>query len=292
MSTFSGEDQNVKKIENFTIHIGLHKTGSTTMQKTIFPKIKDIDYLGRPYPKNKHFINAIGMSRTKNILVSSETYIGRLVDCYNHNVSYLSTQLDGIKRLSSVFPQAKILIGVRSHIPWIKSCYKHYLKYGGCLEFDNFFSHQENGLMLASEFLVAPKLLELKKYFKRRVFSYSMEGLITSPKTTIEGIANFVGGKYTNSMRLPIHNEGLDQAQTTTARIVNSIMPRSVLKRRPQIGYLLAKRLPLKNLKNNQLNSQTKHFALDFYAEDRQVVSDILSVGGEVYKNTKLDSFE
>lgn len=35
-------------MKNFNIHIGIHKTGSTFLQKKVFPKIKSIKFLSQP----------------------------------------------------------------------------------------------------------------------------------------------------------------------------------------------------------------------------------------------------
>lgn len=140
------------------IHIGLHKTGSSLLQRSVFPYLsnEDIVYFGRPYRSKKHFIEDIAWSRGERLLISSETFSGRLLDSYREDKSYLQLQLSGIERLSAAFPFARILVGVRPHGSWILSCYKHYLKYGGSRELSRFFNLEAKAFMKPEDFLLAP----------------------------------------------------------------------------------------------------------------------------------------
>lgn len=210
---------------NLFIHVGLHKTGTTLLQQNVFPYFdpKAIQYIGRPCG-SRHFIEEICWSSSPKVLVSSETFIGRLIDVYDPNEDYLLRQLSGIERLASAFPAANILIGVRSHASWILSCYKHYLKYGGSRALHEFFRLDATGLMKPNEFLIYPKLQALDAGFKGRVWAYDLQTLVTNPVRVIRGLEHYLGARYKGSYDLVVVNEGVSNRQAEILRRTNRIL--------------------------------------------------------------------
>lgn len=119
------------------IHIGLHRTGTTFLQKNVFPKIRDIEYYGRF--KNEFFsvLNNYALSVNtrvnRKILISDEGL--STTPFINCNETTVFTYAD---RLKKIFPTAKIIVTFREKKEWKKSLYNYYL-----LSFNNTLSYKE-----------------------------------------------------------------------------------------------------------------------------------------------------
>ena len=100
-------DHNKKEV---FIHIGLPRTGTTFLQRVVFPKM-DVNFTG-----NKHLINA-NIIDGKN-LISNESLCGYF---YIH-MGYA----DGFvvcDRIKKLFPDAKIIFVTRNVDEWLVSCW-------------------------------------------------------------------------------------------------------------------------------------------------------------------------
>ena len=111
------------------LHIGYHKTGSTFLQKRVFPfldtnyfKSLDATYLATSHSYDPHqFINFLGQACTieegKPTIISQETLSGR------GDGDPIWNQFTIAERLYQTFPHAKILIVVRNQLEYILSLY-------------------------------------------------------------------------------------------------------------------------------------------------------------------------
>ncbi|WP_155833531.1 hypothetical protein [Halomonas sp. BC04] len=203
------------------------------LQQKVFPFFEGLSYLGRPYGKD-HFIESISWTRSKKILISSETYPGRLLDSYSAGVSYLEVQLEGIERLLTIIPNSSIVIGVREHESWILSCYKHYIKYGGTLSLEEFFSLSGEGLMSPDEFLIWPRVKLLDEMTDGRVFVYFLEDFTSSPGSVVRGLERFFQSDYTGNLLFGKENEGVNRSQAEVVRQVNNWIFKNVKKSKMQ----------------------------------------------------------
>ncbi len=117
------------KDSNIIIHIGYHKTGSTFLQRRIFPQLSfnqlmqpQVGYLAKSQPYNPYkFVKQLEqkhkLNQSQGTIISQET---------------LSGQGDGnpmwdahliAERLHETFPNAKILIVIRNQLDYILSFY-------------------------------------------------------------------------------------------------------------------------------------------------------------------------
>ena len=115
-------------MNNTFFHVGMHKTGSTWMQKNIFSPHKNINFLDHDYiyqniihPFNNEF-DLILPSIKNNLkdglnIFSSERLSG------NPHSGYYDTSLL-IDRMHKISPDAKIIIVLREQKSMIVSCYK------------------------------------------------------------------------------------------------------------------------------------------------------------------------
>ena len=101
-------------------HIGMSKTGSTYLQKYVFPYLTDFQYIKKhDYPKYKTEIDT-----DLKLLFSSEKDRG------------IKKEIEEINRYR---PNSKVIIVFREHFDWIKSKYKYYIRKFGHLKFEDYF---------------------------------------------------------------------------------------------------------------------------------------------------------
>ena len=147
------------KNETF-IHIGCHKTGSTFIQGELLQKlnnIKPVTYFNKKdYLENEflyisqcadiYYDNKVENSISKyysefqNIFISTEGFSGT-----GYNVFTGGFLIESIaKRLSNIFPDAKILIVIRNQKEAIESYFKDDVKYGYLSNFEAWFNWRLN----------------------------------------------------------------------------------------------------------------------------------------------------
>lgn len=189
------------------IHIGLHKTATTFLQCEVFPKIKDT-YLIR----NFNFTTTLP-DNEKTIIISNEQLSGGL---------NLSTTANGryeiAKKLSKIYPNAKIIIAFRDKHTWIKSCWKQYIVEGGILNFNTYKTKINYDLLNFEKYES-----ELKHLFKD-VFVYHYEDFNINKKQIITDMCKFMGVKEPEWKDL-IYRKSLSDNQIKVLRIINYINP-------------------------------------------------------------------
>jgi len=124
----------------FTIHAGFSKTGTTTLQRHLFARHSQIDYLGKPYHDDtfRALVHRLMMEETltydpaplKKII---ETMRSRPLDSPKRTrllsdemfLSYSKVRDKGVvaQRIRDVFSPCKIVITIRSQLELLKSAY-------------------------------------------------------------------------------------------------------------------------------------------------------------------------
>ena len=168
------------------IHVGLPKTGTTYLQKYVFPKIKNITYVS---PLNTSMPNYILSVETddKPILISDEYLsIHHFIDAKGHLHPSRYTILDNLKKL---FPDANIILVLRKKEDWLNSFYVQYLKsvYRPTISFEEFKRKlEENGTLDFEEYIDY-----LQKNFER-VLVLNYEELKENPYQFVKKICDFM----------------------------------------------------------------------------------------------------
>lgn len=157
-------------------HIGLHKTGTTFLQRNVFPYIKDIDYYCKDFRPFK-----LGQKITKKTLVSDENLSG--VPYSDRNDSRLFN-LNSIKKY---YPDAKIIVFTRKD-GWIESLYSTYVKDGGTYTFDNWYFYIFNKVFLLQKGYIE----EIERMFDK-VYVNTFENFKSKNYGTIKSLCDFMG---------------------------------------------------------------------------------------------------
>lgn len=126
------------------IHVGLPKTASTLLQEVVFPELRNVTYISRPYTQENHVFNKLqyaddtlyaaeeldrelnaifNLQSTKTILISDELFSG--APFYN----FLNRSLIA-KRLAALLPFAQIILFLRGQRDIIRSLHNQYVKIG------------------------------------------------------------------------------------------------------------------------------------------------------------------
>jgi hypothetical protein len=126
------------------IHVGLPKTASTLLQEIVFPALKPVTYVSRPYTQENHAFNKlqyaddslyaadelrdeinniIALKPGDTVLISDELLSG--APFYN----FINRGLIA-KRLAQVLPHAEVILFLRGQKDIIRSLYNQYVKIG------------------------------------------------------------------------------------------------------------------------------------------------------------------
>lgn len=182
------------------VHIGLHRTGTTFLQKDVFEKIKDINYIFDDALHRIHIEEGINLISNEGLSLSMP-----------HSFVYRIQVLDFLKTL---FPDAKIILGFRDTDKWLKSCYYRYVISGGQLSFDWYLKHYKDNIIDFDKYE-----FEVKKRFKH-VYIYTQEDLVKNREGVINGMCNFIGCEVPK-YKVVRRNVSLSGSQLNVVRYFN-----------------------------------------------------------------------
>jgi Sulfotransferase domain len=132
------------KDQKVFIHVGLPKTASTLLQEIVFPALKPMTYISRPYTQENHAFNKlqyaddslyaaeelrdeidniIALEPGNKVLISDELLSG--APFYN----FINRGLIA-KRLAEILPHAEVILFLRGQKDIIRSLYNQYVKIG------------------------------------------------------------------------------------------------------------------------------------------------------------------
>lgn len=166
------------------LHIGLHKTGTTFLQKAVFPLWQGIEYL--PLDKLEYLTR---MSDEVDYLLSREGLSGQ-------NWMHSEERDRCIMRLARLFPDARIIMSFRQHSGYIVSSYNQFLQRGGYLEFGDYFSLGDgSGFMAPGDFLFRDKIELVTREFGHPPHVILHEDIVRNIGKVVAGLEGFMGGK-------------------------------------------------------------------------------------------------
>lgn len=195
-------------------HVGMHKTGTTFLQREVYPRWQGITYIPRD---NLELILRSDPSRIR--LLSREGLSGRNWDSFE-------TRDKSIKQLSELFPDAGIMISFRRHSTYIASSYNHYIQRGGSLRFEEFFDlDNDRGHLKRQDFVYMERIRRIEQHFGSRPFVFFFEETINSLDTLLTDMQRFVGGipPDPDEVDQHAHNPSVQYYPLMILRCINSI---------------------------------------------------------------------
>lgn len=165
-----------KRTEIF-FHVGLGKTGTTYLQYSVFPKMKNIYYIQRTrYNKAKE-------------IIAGHTY----------NTYFISREFDQqfekeIRDFSATYPHTKTIIVFRQHNSWIASQYRRFVKNGYTKPFNQFLDlENDTGFFSKQDLSYFHKLELIEKYFTEKPLVLFYEEMRQKPHEFFRKISDFTG---------------------------------------------------------------------------------------------------
>lgn len=195
------------------LHLGLHKTGTTTLQEQLFPFIEDIEYLKRDLSDSSRLYARIaaycfrrectsgledirrdltGCLSESDLLLSEEWFTSN----YSALCSYNGTDWqERLKRLSNLVKgcEVRILLTIREPIPAVYSYYCEMCKVGASRQWPtlgDFIIHSSD--VACFDFKTIEKFI-LKHFSVSNITYLKFEDLKASPEAYKDQIFDFLG---------------------------------------------------------------------------------------------------
>ena len=165
------------------IHIGLIKTGSTYLQRTVFSRFGEID--GRRYISatvNIHQYNILSKDYS-HILISNENIAGHPLN-YSDPVAWHEQFKNSINNLKELYRDPYIIIGFREPAAMVQSVYKQSLNEWGIKSWKQYMKEADDSYLDQFEFSKYVKVL-LDNFEKEKLFIYNHQDLLNSPEDLI-----------------------------------------------------------------------------------------------------------
>jgi len=208
--------------QRIIFHIGLPKTGTTFLQKNVFPYIKEITYFNCiEYwrAEDKMFLNPFFLQFNSGVnLISDERICG--LGYLNH--PYIS-MLDRIRTLKKVYPEAEIIFVTRDLEYLTVSLYKQYGKYSyGVLNFNEWFDTELDLSMITG---IHDTIEYIVKNFKDSlILDYGK--LLENQDGFIQEITDFLGApRLTEYNRKRLHVSPKNEAVRSIIKLNRSRLP-------------------------------------------------------------------
>lgn len=132
------------------IHIGYPKTGTTWFQRVYFPYVQNATYVSRRETVEA-FVRPNSLEFNSNVVRDTykKLYSGKLIfsleglsgTTHNFGLNGYLTKEHAI-RLKDTFPEAKIILFIRSQFDMIASAYMQYIKGGGTQSLKKYIYHK------------------------------------------------------------------------------------------------------------------------------------------------------
>ena len=164
---------NNKKNVRLIIHVGFPKTGTTFLQKNVFPNIKNVNFIRRPNFEIKIMPNKVN-------IISDESLCRFPID---------DNKVDGFtvaQYLKTLFPNAKIIVGIRDKKSYSISLYNQYVKEGYAYSYDRWYKETN-----MDNFDFKPYINYLKNLFSD-VYVYNFEDLKSDTMKLIKKLCVFI----------------------------------------------------------------------------------------------------
>ena len=182
-------DQTMKG--QFFIHIGLPKTATTFLQWNVFPRIENVEFLGKA--KQVDFYDVYNSPHDK-FLISHEHLLACPSKRYPNG--WLDEFGSRLAKLARRFPSAKIMLSFRAHEALLTSYYKEYISKPGrpYLTLDQFFDVHNNQGFVRHEDLIFSDLIEMvERHFDEKPFVYLFDDVVRRLPVFLTDLAVFLG---------------------------------------------------------------------------------------------------
>ncbi len=224
---------------NIFLHIGLHKTATTTLQQQFFPVCKELNYISR-VPVISEFKRAVVTSdpifydaenQRKLLspylhhdlpnLLSAESFSGALyAGLIKHGLDHRSSILENLK---ASLPEARIIIVLRRQDRLARSLYRQYLKRGGTASVDKFYGldTKTTAMFPLNRFRFSPYVDKLASCFPAGVLVLVFEEFLEQQSVFLKKLCDFIDIPVPNIVLTKSNQTSLGPAGMELSRILN-----------------------------------------------------------------------
>jgi hypothetical protein len=230
-----------KEEYKIVIHVGLHKTGTTFLQKEVFQRLEGVEYFGNGA--------LCGVIRPENLMVFKKDKINVISHERFSGMPFLPNSFDSrfiiALRLKDLFPNAKIIVCTREDKEeWLLSLWKEYVtgKTNGTLPYLKWEKQ------LNKKYLDQQRYVNFLRSLFQEVLVFDYSKFNSSNEKVIEEICKFIGVE-TPTIGIKGRNVSLTDTQTEKIRKLNvflSLFPPFLSKRLDRLKWKIMIRL--KNL--------------------------------------------
>ena len=195
------------------IHVGLHRTGSTFLQKHVFPKL-DVNFI---HVDAKNLKNKFPLKDGKINLISSENFSGSPLNFESKNYG-VDERYKLADKLKENYPDAEILLVLRECSSWKKSLYNQYVKGKRYISKEYFNKKFGNNFLNFKEYI---KYLE-NLFGTMNVHVFVYEDLKYDHQRFVNKICRVIGVE-TPKIKNVIYNKSLTKGQENILHVLRSI---------------------------------------------------------------------
>ncbi len=243
------------------LHIGLPKTATTTLQKSVFPKLSGVCYAGKHIPGYGY--TSVELGRAMHALMRADSVLGDVVPAFAEAVSEVSATCGAstlvisseslahpsardiglvAKRLAAAVPQARILISIRAQTDLVRSWYRSHGRFAQYMfthkreserirsslsqrEWWDFVSRDPDAGLLAM--LDFDAIVECyARLFPNRVTVLPMEWMRVDPSRFARSLAGLLGADPAaceQALEGAHENRGLSKREVCAARVCSML---------------------------------------------------------------------
>jgi len=211
------------------LHIGYPKTGSTFLQKAIFPFFESTDY----FHSQQTFTEIVWQAVQKKLFISHECFSGAPVRTVRLGPKgWINSRNQRLGFLASIFPSANIILVFRPHGEWLSSMYRQYLYQGGALSYESFFSLDEDLLIERDGLFYQNIFNAVKEQFNGRILCINYKGLRKNPEKIYTALEEFIGAKLIQKGKPEVVHPSAKRLQARMLRWFNRYIEPSYLEPR------------------------------------------------------------
>jgi len=196
---------------SIVFHIGLHKTGTTFLQRAVFPKLDGIHVVDQDIRK------LFNSPRENRLLVTHEGLSGDPFEgaWWKEFKMY-------VRGISRLFPGSECILGFRRHDEMILSLYKQYLHEGGTRDVTELFALDGTGRIHPDELFFENRLEFAREHFSD-VLVYTQNELRQDLTYFLKRVTEFLEIDLpTSNIEVESHNVGIKTSfQARLLRFLN-----------------------------------------------------------------------
>lgn len=181
------------------IHVGLAKTGSDFLAKSVFPRIPEINLIEKT-------ILTFELKKDKINIISNDGLSGYAFPKFDDGGE--KNKYIIANRLKRILPDAKIIICIRKKESWLSSLYRHYIRYGGHYAYDKWLID-----VLDAEYIDVDSYLSCLKSLFDDVLVLKFETLKDKPIQFVKEVCDFIGVDLPDNINYNIVNRGWKEYQ-------------------------------------------------------------------------------